>query len=376
MSTQDVSPASDGPKATRQTVPYPSGALDTRIGVDALEQIGRAAKVFCGKPRLAVLVSVGTADPSYAEETIRQLTDVGFLVKKVELTCEGSPASVACASQLYDALDALGVTGDDMIVALGDADLLALAAFVAGTWCGGAVELAIPTTLEAAVMAVTPQPLATSASGGMVSFDFWPRALFVDVRRLLKTAIAHDLARAHAVMVATAVADSESGLGRMVAEAEALAAGDEEALASEIYTTLRSRGKIITSTSVALRQALRYGLTFAEALASVTKQPVADLLGEGLRFESRVSAGLESLDIDTVLAQDDLLDLLGLPERSFTVDPRELLAAIKATSFKRRNRFQFALPLAPGRVRLTTVDDDMLREHVEAWCASRLPETE
>ena len=39
--------------------------------------------------------------------------------------------------------------------------------------------------------------------------------------------------------------------------------------------------------------------------------------------------------------------------------------------FLDENRFLLPLPLDFGRVRLTAVDDEMLSEHVVAWCESR-----
>ena len=43
-------------------------------------------------------------------------------------------------------------------------------------------------------------------------------------------------------------------------------------------------------------------------------------------------------------------------------------SSIKGDQFKRSNRFFVAVPQAIGRVRLASADDELLNEHVSAWC--------
>ena len=45
-----------------------------------------------------------------------------------------------------------------------------------------------------------------------------------------------------------------------------------------------------------------------------------------------------------------------------------MIAALKAISFERSSRFLLGLPRSLGRVRLANVDEDLLKEHVSAWC--------
>lgn len=77
------------------------------------------------------------------------------------------------------------------------------------------------------------------------------------------------------------------------------------------------------------------------------------------------------MQVDDVLAQDELLEALELPVISAHVDPTELIAAIKAERFEKTNRFLLGLPRSLGRVRLAAVSDELIAEHVAAWCASR-----
>ena len=49
----------------------------------------------------------------------------------------------------------------------------------------------------------------------------------------------------------------------------------------------------------------------------------------------------------------------------------DIIAAIKAERFEKTNRFLLGLPRSLGRVRLAAVSDELIAEHVAAWCASR-----
>ena len=70
-----------------------------------------------------------------------------------------------------------------------------------------------------------------------------------------------------------------------------------------------------------------------------------------------------------MLAQDELLSVLGLGTVSATVDPDALLHEMRACAHLRSNRFMLAVPRAFGRVRLATIEDARLKAHLEAWCA-------
>ena len=76
-------------------------------------------------------------------------------------------------------------------------------------------------------------------------------------------------------------------------------------------------------------------------------------------------------EVDDVLAQDELLDMLELPLLHASVDPTELIEAVRNERFARSNRFLLGLPRKLGRVRLAAVSDERIAEHVAAWCASR-----
>jgi hypothetical protein len=52
------------------------------------------------------------------------------------------------------------------------------------------------------------------------------------------------------------------------------------------------------------------------------------------------------------------------------------VAAIREELSMRTNRMMLLVPFAIGRVRLATIPDDLLYEHVSAWCDAHMPYAE
>ena len=362
------------------TVSQSGSAIDIHVGSAPFELFGREMRVLVGRPRLALVVTAAApgsqqasaADAARAAELSARLADDRFAPQTIALGQD--PGSVEQALELMRALAERGFTSDDLMVCVGDELLQASCAHVASQWCGGCALVAVPTSLYAFARANTPLALRCAEAPRVVGKAFvGPRALYADTAALVRDASERDLLSTRALMVSTALADSDTALGRLSGCAEQLVAGDEETVANELVAVLRSRGKFMASSSSSLRFSARYGETFAGALALLSDGAftTAELLGEGLRFEARLAAGMELLDVDTVLAQDELLASLGIAERSWALAADDVLAACARYGRLRANQLQFSLPQQPGRVRATVVEDALLRDHVTAWCLSR-----
>lgn len=153
---------------------------------------------------------------------------------------------------------------------------------------------------------------------------------------------------------------------------DAIASHDQETLLDQLVDTIKSRGYIEASSSVAVRQANTYGMLFELAFDQLFEGvPRALKRAEGLRISARLAVGLGEGDIDLVYGQDAALQTLGIGQIACDISADELIGALKRVSFARANRFVLPLPLAEGRVRYTAVPDELLQEHLQAWCASR-----
>lgn len=374
-------PAPEPPVIRRQSLALRGGTCDMRVGTGAVDRIGVDLRGTVGKPRLAFVV-VGSDVPAEVVERVRRsLVDIGFATVQATLLAGRAARALDAATGLYRELDRAGVNADDAIVAVGDADVISASIFVASTWCGGCVLAAVPTTLDGVVdVTVTPRALDIPGGPDLVRAKGNIRLCICDLGLIGADAKSEGTLMGRAVMVAGAITAGEHSFSELAVRADGIVAGDAEALADEALDISKARCRIASSSAIAIRQGMAYGLDLARALRACLPADVpgapgdAALLAEGMRISARLAAGREGADeglLDLVFAQDGLLEKFGLPEVPCDVDPAELLAALKATARRHSNRLMPALPLDYGRVRLTSVEEETLALHLKGWCKSR-----
>ncbi len=373
----------------RQSIVLRSGACDMRVGPGVIDQIGNAAKTVAGKPGSVMLLHGEDVSDDVVETVRRSLVDQGFSKVAIQSVVAGRAArTLEEASKLYGELASANITPDDPIVVVGDADVLSLAVFVGSTWQTGAAVVALPTTLDGMVdVTVTPRPLDSATTPEVLRARGNLRYAICDTD-LLPAPTSETSLMANAVMVAGAMAAGEANFSDLALRADGIMEGDAATLVEEILDITKARTRVASSTALAMRQGVLYGLSVGRALkACLAEQDAADarlavetevsdarLLAEGLRISARLAAARQATDesvVDLVFAQDGLLEKFGLPEVACNVSAERLIEALRADEFSHSNRFMLALPLGYGRVRLNTVEDEMLSEHLGAWCRAR-----
>lgn len=353
----------------RQWVPIAGGSCDIRMGPDGMEQASRLLRDSVGRPRLCVVVIGAGADHELVERLSRQVADAGF--RQVTHVVGAEPRTMDAACGLMRALEESGATSDDLCCAMGDADLLSLASYVCDGWCAGMSLVGIPLD-EIALLegALAPRGLDVGSLAEAVLVRPCARHVLLDLDLVLSPS-EHEPARlARVLMASAAMASSERDFSALWDAADKVMEEDGDALASQLMAAAKLRGRIASSTAAAVRTSMEYGQTFARACATLVGPDARHsvLLAEGLRFGARISVAQGRLSVDDMLAQDELLEALGIGQVSCDVDPDELVGALRQERFCRTNRFMLAIPHAIGRVRLTTVEDELLQEHAQAWC--------
>lgn len=360
----------------RQWVSLPGGSCDIRMGTDLLDEAAPVLKGAVGKPRVGMLLVEEGSDEAACELLRRQLTDAGFEV--AHATSVGGPQA-----RTLDAVHAMlrsfgeaGLTADDLVLAVGDVDVLSAASYACAQWCGSIPLVMVPLGQTALVEAtVTPRGIDVGARSRMLTLRPATKHVFFDMGLALPDTDepSEDALMARVHMVVTAMCDAEASFSRLWDRTDDICAGDKVVLCEQLQDTMKSRGKILSSTALALRQSITYGEAFAAALVRLVGSGLAPSTAraEALRFQARLACGDGLFSVDDVLAQDELLDRLELPMLQATVDPDELVAAVREERFARSNRFLLGLPRKLGRVRLAAVSDERIAEHVAAWCASR-----
>lgn len=359
-------------KRSRQWVTLRNGSMDMRCSIGNVATCAHDLRSAVGKPHSCALVHDQDAPAEKLEALRVDLCDQGFAVKVIDMP--GTTCDFSSAEAFAVALGEASITGDDLVCVMGHDAALSVASLVCGQWCGGVSVALIPLDLTSAVTSgVTPHALNVPGYGDLLSQNGVARFEIVDLSLIDIDPSSEDVSHALALMVASATADSDKAFGRLWDNSEKLAAGDVDTYVDQVVDTVKSRGRVISSSALAVRQSIEYGQDFARALATLTGDQTtpAVRLADGLRFSARLSVAQDNFTIDDMLTQDELLERLGIGTTEVSVDAEALIDALKAQRFARSSRFMLPLPRTIGRVRLTVVEDALVREHVEAWCETR-----
>jgi 3-dehydroquinate synthetase len=318
-------------------------------------------------------VPTGDAALSLQERVRRLVADAGFHAEALTIaTGERGVSDAARLPEYLELLAAHHLTQDDALVAVGNQAFLATWNHVAALWGQGMWYAGVATSLPALITAcATPAGLTCGEVPHMVRAHTRMSLNYTAPSICAGFAAGEEQDLARALMVATAACESNESLKSLVSASEALAAGDVTTTASCALEAARSRGRVVSSTSAAVRNSLAYGTTLAAALAPEVPASEGRLLAEGMRFAARLAVGMEIGQMDFVYLQDGLLGRLGLHEVPFDVDPKVLVDRMKALVFARKNKFMFCVPFAPGRIRPQAVEDALLLEFVTAFCDAR-----
>lgn len=367
----EPAPASPAPRPARQWVVMRGTSMDLRVGSGMLSEFPRVLRSAAGRPHLCALVH----EPSAPEGVVSTLHDnlraEGFEVVTsafAEPSCD-----LGAVEAFLAALDEARLTRDDIVLAVGGYRMLSVASFACAAWCEGVQLAEVPLDPASAVLAATtPRALDAVGRDRVLGQVGTARYTALDLDVLLAGPAGEGTSLAFALMVQTALCESDRAFGRLWDAADALAAGDADALAEQLVDTVKCRGKVSASNSAATRQSLELGTTFATALRQLAPEvPAGVALADGMRFAARLGVVQESLSIDDMLAVDEVLERLGVATTTARVDPDELVRAIRRERYARTRRFMLAVPRALGRTRLAVMTEELLGEHVAAWCASR-----
>ncbi len=357
----------------RRSVSVPGGMCAVRLGHQALSVLGSSLVSYTGRPKRALVVAQDSLQDELVERICHQLSDAGYLPQLQRLGSGNDARSFESIASLFAMLQEASITSDDVVLAAGNSNVLSACSFAAGLWCGGVTCVFVPSDVASAIEPVaTPLGIHTASdTASRVQNNGYPRLCIIDLDELSFELPSALLARAY--MVSTAMATGDVQLGGLGSRAQAIEQFDVDVTGEQILDTLRFRGRLACSNAVAMRQALHYGTSFAEALRRLAPELNYGLcISEGLRFSSRLAAGLvEDFDIELIYAQDALLDRLGLDEVALHVEPAQLQSSLQKVCFERSNRFMLPIPHDMGKVRLASIPQELLVEHLEAWCASR-----
>jgi 3-dehydroquinate synthase len=312
--------------------------------------------------RHALVASDGNVAPLYAQRVVDALRAAR---PDARVALHVMPAgerekTLARFGEAIGALAALGATRDACVYALGGGVVGDLAGFAAACWMRGVDCVQLPTTLLAMVDSSVGGKTAVDLPQGknLVGAFHPPVAVLADTGAL-RTLPAREL-RAGLAEVAKygAIVDAPF-LDWLASNADALLAGDDDALAEAIARSCAHKAAIVERDPFERgeRALLNFGHTFGHAIESLQGYGEGLNHGEavavGMAQAARLSAALGlATGTDTLLLRS-LLERLDLPtEPPPGLDPDALLARMRLDKKAQAAGLRFVLWDGIGRARV------------------------
>lgn len=282
--------------------------------------------------------------------------------------------SAARLVQLWRVFAAAGLGRDGAVVALGGGMTMDLAGFAAATWLRGVPWVAVPTTLLAQVDASVGGKTAIDLAEGknLAGAFHQPRGVLVD-GATLSTLPARQRRAGLAEVVKKGFACDAPLFRYCERAAEALDAGDADALSEAVLRAVRVKARIVTSDEREReggpRTALNFGHTAGHALEHALGYRTL-LHGEAVAIGMRVAADLSSrvvgLAPESRVRLEALLDLLRLPVRMPPVRIAALLAAMRLDKKRARGAARWVLTPQMGAATVPrTLDVPLVRSALQ-----------
>jgi len=220
---------------------------------------------------------------------------------------------------LWARLSALGLSRRDAIVALGGGAVGDLAGFVAATWLRGVAWVCAPTTVLAQVDSSVGGKTAIDLDAGknLAGAYHPPVGVLVDPETL-RTLPPRQRRAGLAEVVKTGMAVDAALFQWLERAADALAAGETDALAGAIARSLRAKARIVArdERDAGPRTALNFGHTLGHALEAARgyRGPLhGEAVAVGMRVAAALSVEVAGLDSKDQARLGALLDHFSLP---------------------------------------------------------------
>jgi 3-dehydroquinate synthase len=333
---------------------YPGARATSRVRIAAgsLARLGAFTRSTTGARRVA-LVTDTRVGPRWGRAAARSLRASGLDVREVVVPAGEHSKRPAVLEGLWRAFALAGLVRGDAVVALGGGVIGDLAGFAAATWLRGVPWVCVPTTLLAQVDSSIGGKTAVDLEAGknLAGAFHQPAGVLVDPgtlatlpRRHVRAGLAEVVKKGFAVDAAL--------FAWCERHADALAAGDPEALAGAVSRAIRAKARVVQADERERegggRTALNFGHTLGHAIEAAHgyRGPLhGEAVAVGMRAAAELSEHVAGLPRGQRVRLEALLDHLGLPVVMPPTPVRALLAAMGAD--KKRSRAGIRWVLTP-----------------------------
>ncbi len=347
------------------------------VGKGALDGFGEKVRELKPGARV-VVISDETVGPVYGKIVKKRLATAGFEVHDLLVPAGEKSKTLEYADELWQALAAYGMGREDLVVAVGGGVVGDLSGFVAACYMRGIDFVQVPTTLLAMVDASVGGKTAVDLERGKNLVGAFHRPIYVCAdMRVLKSLDEEGWANGFAEVAKSSVVASRRSFYEQLRDNAAGLKAHESALVEQaVADSVEFKAQVVAKDEreQGLRECLNYGHTLGHAVetcAGYGKIGHGRAVAEGMRFAARLAVEVLGADVAFVRRLDTLLDSLGLEELAWTSTPERLMHAMKSDKKARGGQVRFVLARDFSDWEVRAVDDAILTQHLEAWCAAK-----
>lgn len=298
------------------------------------------------------------------------LVEVGWEVVPHLLPLGEAAKSEAVLARLWNALRECGADRDTPLVVLGGGAVGDVGGLAAATFKRGLPLFLFPTTLLSQVDAAIGGKNAIDFAGvkNLIGAFYLPRAVVVDPLCLL-TLPERDYRSGWAEVVKAGMIKDADLFAFCCREADRLARRELGSVERALTAAIAVKTGIVAEDlhEAGPRRALNLGHTLGHALemTGAGRWTHGEAVAIGIVAAARLGERLGITQPGVADRAATSLEALGLPTRVSDVDHDRVLTALRHDKKRVDDAFQVVLPVAPGEVRIQSIDDVTVRAWVD-----------
>ncbi len=398
----------------RQALFGPQGSIELSVSHDAFLEVGKTLRSHAGQSASALFVFEKNLAEGFVEEVRRSLTSAGFFVHDVPFESllvagEGAPSlssnSYQAVLNLLTKATELEIGSSDVLVGIGDEDVLNLVGASASLIAGKPSVAYIPTTYSATLLAGSVKA-HFSLEGIKNKIEVAPHLSFLvtdsEILRIhgqqnvSETLVRADQEKAFALMIKAAFIDSKNTWDAFLERIDVLAGffsgaqhemlpeaqqetAEQEATEQEaseqdflesIAEAARSLSFIQNAAALTMRTSLSYGNLFTQTFQEFSPElSTAQAMGEALRLSALLGVAQNGMPPRYLIEQEAALETLGILKsaQAREIEAAEFLKKAKEIARHYSREVLVPLPFAPGRLSMMALQEETFNKEFEVF---------
>lgn len=403
----------------RQALFGPQGSIELSVSHDAFLEVGKTLRSHAGQSASALFVFEKNLAEGFVEEVRRSLTSAGFFVHDVPFESlfvagEGAPSlssnSYQAVLNLLTKATELEIGSSDVLVGIGDEDVLNLVGASASLIAGKPSVAYIPTTYSATLLAGSVKA-HFSLEGIKNKIEVAPHLSFLVTdseilrthgqQNVSETLVRADQEKTFALMIKAAFIDSKNTWNAFLERIDALAgffsgaqhemlheaqqetaeqeateqeASEQEAAEQDFIESIaeatRSLSFIQNAAALTMRTSLSYGNLFTQTFQEFSPElSTAQAMGEALRLSALLGVAQNGMPPRYLIEQEAALETLGILKsaQAREIEAAEFLKKAKEIARHYSREVLVPLPFAPGRLSMMALQEETFNKEFEVF---------